>query len=216
MTRRPCGLLLLILFAVVLGGALAAKPTAFLPVAVIPLVIIALATLRRRLVVTERRVVEYRPLLAWLASLARFMRPFERRGRVVFELSDVANVSVTGSTVFLYDHQGGVHTLNCATVGEASDVAHDIRRLSEARAKELSAAIRSQVKLESGERIPAEPGPDTRCPYCHDDLPAAEAVLCPECSAPHHDECLEIHGKCAILGCNGRLAKRRRRRTGRL
>ena len=47
---------------------------------------------------------------------------------------------------------------------------------------------------------------DERCPYCHDQVAAAERVTCASCGAPYHRECLhEELGACGIQGCGRRV-----------
>lgn len=42
----------------------------------------------------------------------------------------------------------------------------------------------------------------TRCPYCHDDLPREQpATACQACQAAHHPECWAEHGRCGT--CTG-------------
>ena len=48
-----------------------------------------------------------------------------------------------------------------------------------------------------------------RCPYCHDELladealakGAAEVARCDACQTVHHQACLEELGRCTVLGC---------------
>jgi hypothetical protein len=38
----------------------------------------------------------------------------------------------------------------------------------------------------------------TRCPYCHDEIAhGVEPLVCPQCHALHHAECLVEPGRCA-------------------
>ena len=47
-----------------------------------------------------------------------------------------------------------------------------------------------------------------RCPFCHDALRGAEAVVhCPGCQTPHHESCY-AEGGCTLLGCAERGARR--------
>lgn len=49
------------------------------------------------------------------------------------------------------------------------------------------------------------PGPShERCPYCRDELQAADAELveCQGCGTTHHAACLEELGRCTIMGCD--------------
>lgn len=45
-----------------------------------------------------------------------------------------------------------------------------------------------------------------RCPYCHDDVAAAESVACQGCLARHHGSCWEESGRCAT--CSGAVVLR--------
>ncbi|MBI4866994.1 MAG: hypothetical protein HY816_08575 [Candidatus Wallbacteria bacterium] len=49
-----------------------------------------------------------------------------------------------------------------------------------------------------------EPGPDRaaiECPVCGDDLAPALAVVCARCNTPHHKDCFQFAGTCAVFGC---------------
>jgi len=50
-----------------------------------------------------------------------------------------------------------------------------------------------------------ERGKDVRCPFCHDELGAAEKWTCPSCGTVHHADCVKDNGRCAELGCKGHL-----------
>ncbi len=40
------------------------------------------------------------------------------------------------------------------------------------------------------------------CPYCQTEVtPRDEEVVCPSCQVPHHSECWEENGGCAVYGC---------------
>jgi hypothetical protein len=39
------------------------------------------------------------------------------------------------------------------------------------------------------------------CTFCHGALDRKEAVYCAACLAPHHQDCIETHGRCAATGC---------------
>ncbi len=39
------------------------------------------------------------------------------------------------------------------------------------------------------------------CTFCHDALRRSEAAYCASCLAPHHEDCLRAHGRCAAPGC---------------
>ena len=47
---------------------------------------------------------------------------------------------------------------------------------------------------------------ERRCPICHDALGALETWSCPACATVHHLECARENGRCAELGCSGRIA----------
>src|SRR5277367_5765109 len=40
------------------------------------------------------------------------------------------------------------------------------------------------------------------CTFCHGGLDRKEAVYCATCLAPHHQDCIETHGRCAATGCS--------------
>ena len=44
-----------------------------------------------------------------------------------------------------------------------------------------------------------------RCPVCRQAV-APPAIPCPACRAPHHQDCWEYWGRCAIFGCRGAMA----------
>lgn len=74
----------------------------------------------------------------------------------------------------------------------------------------MLAALRFLGRIYQGEPPPtlalaARPreleGPQ-RCPFCRDDLGAADEVLsCPGCGTPQHLECHQENGGCPVLGC---------------
>jgi hypothetical protein len=52
--------------------------------------------------------------------------------------------------------------------------------------------------------IPVHPmDSEKRCAYCkemmQDDL---QQVYCASCNTPHHAECFQLNGRCAVFGCN--------------
>lgn len=159
-----------------------------------------IAGMSRRVVVTNHRVVEYRPILAWLARAFPFLRRPEWKRRRSLDLEDIASVESSGTSLILKDIAGMNHELSCNSMEEAKGFLFEIR--------ELLAGLR-QVKVRVSQRHKRVKA--TRCPYCRDDLAAGDATPCPECATPHHEECLAIHGECALLGCHGKLPERRRR-----
>ncbi|MCO5167825.1 MAG: hypothetical protein M9894_15885 [Planctomycetes bacterium] len=63
----------------------------------------------------------------------------------------------------------------------------------------------------------AGPAPASRCPFCRralDESPAGELVapgpplVCEGCGTAHHRDCLAEHGRCTLLGCDARRARR--------
>jgi len=48
-----------------------------------------------------------------------------------------------------------------------------------------------------------------RCPYCRDDVPAAESVVCQDCLTRHHPACWDEAAKCSSCGATARLASER-------
>lgn len=152
---------------------------------------------------TDRRVVRYDPVLAGLARWLPSLRGVERRSRVVRDLADVASVALDGRRV----------TVRCGDVEfavrsprevEARHLAASVRRAGAERRAALEAAERVGRVSVTGARARARPG--ARCPHCHDDLRPAEARACPACATPHHEDCLAVHGRCAVSGCRGRPA----------
>lgn len=43
----------------------------------------------------------------------------------------------------------------------------------------------------------------TLCAYCHHPLGDADVEHCPTCNTPHHAECWEENGGCAVALCDG-------------
>lgn len=41
----------------------------------------------------------------------------------------------------------------------------------------------------------------SRCPVCNGEIATAVAAPCPRCETPHHQECWDYVGGCAIFGC---------------
>jgi len=48
-----------------------------------------------------------------------------------------------------------------------------------------------------------------RCPYCHDDVAAADGVVCRDCLTRHHPACWDEAAKCSSCGSTTRLATER-------
>jgi hypothetical protein len=162
-------------------------------------------------VLTARRAIEYRPLLARLAR--RFPRwgPIERGWRRSLELEDVTLAYASGSDLVLRDPRGHLWRLGCHDALAASRLANDVieqqRRAVEAHKADMLAQRRARESKEAlGVRVSgiAASGP-ARCIYCHGDIQDGdEVVQCERCATPHHDECYEVHGGCAVHACGGR------------
>jgi hypothetical protein len=45
----------------------------------------------------------------------------------------------------------------------------------------------------------------SRCPVCNGEVAASDARPCPRCDTPHHAECWDYVGDCAIFGCRPAL-----------
>lgn len=45
----------------------------------------------------------------------------------------------------------------------------------------------------------------TRCPFCHDDVHAAESAVCQDCLARHHPACWQESGSCASCSSENQL-----------
>jgi hypothetical protein len=79
---------------------------------------------------------------------------------------------------------------------------------------ELVAARAPTVNVSRAASSPAGSG---RCPFCRrglDESPGGEpaapgpAVLCERCGTAHHRDCIAEHGRCTLLGCEGKRVTR--------
>lgn len=58
----------------------------------------------------------------------------------------------------------------------------------------------------SGRRTSAHPALDAPgvCPYCQTPIATdADGIRCPACRTPHHRQCWQENGGCAVYGCRG-------------
>lgn len=176
---------------------------------------LASSFLLRRVVVTHRRIVEYRPDLArWARSMPR-LAGLELRRRRVVELDLVAQVERRGTAIRLHMRDGAEHWVECHDLDHAAEVFGAIEaRLGERRVRGPRTAFGAPGGRPAAARVgpvqvTARAAPEARrCPYCHDGLEDDDVTPCPGCAAPHHAECLEIHGGCSAFGCQRPLRGR--------
>lgn len=46
---------------------------------------------------------------------------------------------------------------------------------------------------------------EQRCAYCKESIGETEpAISCAVCHTPHHQDCFQLNGKCAVFGCNSK------------
>ena len=46
---------------------------------------------------------------------------------------------------------------------------------------------------------------EQRCAYCKESIGETEpAISCATCHTPHHQDCFQLNGKCAVFGCNSK------------
>jgi len=159
----------------------------------------------RAALLTDHRVVTYAPGLAALARRFPFLRRLERRWRRSADLADVTSVDVRGQLLVLKT-PGREHTVRCDSKAEARELLLQVQELRRARAlgrdRERADAVAARVRVTAARA--AAPASAVRCPYCHGDLDPAEGRPCPSCATPHHEDCLAVHGRCAVFGCGGR------------
>lgn len=162
----------------------------------------------RHLLITDRRIIEYRVVLARLARRWPRFAPLEARRRRVFSLQDLASARRSGSRLVLRLRDGASHEVACHDEQEAAGlltVVDDFLRRAPwlrptRRPPPMTVAVTASASA-------GEPG---RCPYCHDGVPDDEAARCARCGAVHHDECLQVHGGCAAFSCQGERRVRAR------
>ncbi len=165
--------------------------------------------------VTAERVIEYRPLLARLARRVPSWGPLERSWRRSVELEDVTSAYASGSQLVLRDRQGRLWRLLCHDARAASTLAHEVaeqqKRRFEAHKLDMKARIEARRRAAGlGVHVSGVASGPLRCTYCHDDFAEDEEHIgCDRCGAPHHGECFEIHGGCAVMACAGRARRRR-------
>lgn len=150
-------------------------------------------------VVNRRRIVKYPSGLAWVARRVPALRRLERRLRQVHELSAIDEVWADRDLV-LRGRDGSVHRVYMNSPrDEVEALAATVRRFVEASA----AAPPGEPQVpDVPVAVVGERDVVVRCAYCHDDLATPEpAGVCSACHAPHHEECLAVHGGCAVGGC---------------
>ncbi len=160
---------------------------------------------------TEERVIEYRPLLARLARRYPGLRSLERSWRRSIDLHDVTQSYSSGPDLVLRDGQRRLWRLGCHSKAAASELAQEIvevlKRQFEAHKAEMLARRQARRRSEvMTVRVAdaATSGP-VRCVYCHDDVREDdELTRCPRCDTAHHSDCYEVHGRCAVPFCEGR------------
>jgi len=60
------------------------------------------------------------------------------------------------------------------------------------------------LKIVAKPRAPEHSQANSRCPFCLDDLCSDDHADCDRCGTGHHASCFEAHGRCTMLGCDGR------------
>lgn len=57
-------------------------------------------------------------------------------------------------------------------------------------------------------KIPVQPIiSEQRCAYCKETIEETEPnISCASCQTPHHHDCFQLNGKCAVFGCNSTRA----------
>jgi hypothetical protein len=161
----------------------------------------------RHVSITDRRLVEYRVLLARLARRFPRLALAEVARRRVILLEDVASARRSGVVLVLRTRSGGTHEVDChdqvAAVHLLNAVDEYMRRSPHLRPIRRPPALQVSVSVNASEET-------ARCPYCHDAVPEDEAASCSRCKAVHHEECMSIHGGCAAFGCIGERRARAR------
>jgi len=76
---------------------------------------------------------------------------------------------------------------------------------NEENVRRLAAAIALSGPEEvSQPQLAARAAAGGRCPFCHDEVSAEQAVACTSCLARHHGECWDEHAQCASCGSTSR------------
>lgn len=192
-----------------------AEVTVNVPMALLLLFLSLLVVLWTLLGTTEvlltcSRVVQYRPLLARLARRFPAVRPVEAERRRTFELDAIQSAYASRDELVLQTATERVR-LQCHDAQTAFDMAFEIEAQVRRRTAETVARIearrrseRLQAQLRLATTVSASSTGATRCVYCHGDLDPDEQVIeCDRCGAAHHEDCLAVHGKCAVLACGG-------------
>jgi hypothetical protein len=194
------------LTAVLAGGV---SPSALLlaPFVALAVALTALWTYRR-VHVTDRRVVEFRPALAALARRVPVLARLEVGRRRVIALDDVVAAQPIGTTLVLRTEGNELHHLHVHDEGVAVAFGLQIDELVRRRMLALGRARSISVRVDA--TAPREAAA-LRCPYCHDALGEDEpgGAVCDGCGARHHVECFEIHRGCSAGGCGARTARSR-------
>jgi len=179
----------------------------------------AIAYSARRVLVTTRRVVEFRPALAALARRVPRLARLERSRRRAIDLLDVVTVRASGIYAVVHTTDDERHMIATASETEAARLmllidrsAGEARRAYEARreAERRAAAVANAVRVGSDTGAVARDSGRT-CPYCRDAVDADRDAACGACGAVHHEDCLAIHGGCAVMGCRRAGSPRRAR-----
>lgn len=172
------------------------------------LVLLAAAWTQRAVLVTDRRVVEYCVLAAWLARRWPRFAGLETRRRRVVPLGSIGAARRDRSVAVL-SIGGAEHRIACHDEHLAAQLVASIERelLRTPRLRPVRRIEEPVIKVAATSAAAAGPA---RCPYCHDDVPQEEAAACAGCGAGHHAECLEIHGGCAAFGCGAPTRARAR------
>lgn len=154
----------------------------------------------RHVSITDRRIVEYRVALARLARRFPRLARAEVERRRVINLEEVAGARRSGVVIHLRTRTGATHELDChdevAAVHLLNAIDDFLRKSPHLR------PIRRPIEPKVNISISAS-DESSRCPYCHDAVPAEEAAGCERCGAVHHAECMAVHGGCAAFGCIG-------------
>jgi hypothetical protein len=168
----------------------------------------------KRLVLTDQRLFVFFPALEKAAKLIPALRGIRRKSRKSIDLKDIRSARAEGGGLFqstklkVFDAEGKAHTFSrtLTNVESAREFADEIEVLISQSKTSAPAEARvgpppSTLPL----TVTTAGSSDLRCPYCHDSFREDDSVApCSDCATPHHDECLQIHGRCSLSGCNGK------------
>ncbi len=186
------------------GGEDVVVPTTALLFTTLFAVLLAVTT---RTLLTSKRIVRYRPALASLARLWSGFAGLERRARSEIELEDVDSVRVDGPSVVL-TISGGRPEVRLYDFGDAHEAGLFVAAIERILAKRGDAV---GVSVSTAERELTDlPGETLNCPYCRGYLGLNEVHECESCHTGHHEECMAIHGGCAVYGCANSPRRRNR------